>query len=241
MAAGLFDIHTHIIPMLDDGSFSMEETMKILKMEYEDGVRTIFATTHFRKGMFEPKLSDYEAGLRAVQQSAAAVWEDLTILPGCEFHANMDMIETLDKHQRPTLGRGRCVLTEFANGSERAFIKERCYALLSHGYQPIIAHAERYEAFRKHFDFLEEMVDMGAYIQMNAQSIIGDDGFGMKQFCKKAIKRDLVQFVASDAHNTRSRKPKMAAAAHALTRMIGREGMEEILIENPRDIILKNQ
>lgn len=238
MSTGFFDIHAHIIPRLDDGAFSMEETMKILEKEYNDGVRTIFATTHFRKGMFEPELTDYEIGLRNVREAAAAVWDDLVILPGCEFHANMDMIEVLDKKLRPTMAGGRCVLTEFFNGSDRAFIKERCYSLMSHGYKPIIAHAERYEAFRRHFDFLEEMVDMGAYIQMNAQSIIGDDGFGMKQFCKKALKHGLVHFVATDAHNMRSRKPRLGAAAAVLTKLIGREGMKEILIENPQSIIL---
>ena len=235
---GLYDIHTHILPMIDDGSTSMEETMKMLRMEYEDGVRTIFATSHYRQGMFEPALTDYMEKLSDVQQAAAEKYEDLRILPGCEFHANMDMVEMLLKGQRPTLGCSRCVLTEFKGPSERSFIKERCYALKSHGFQPIIAHAERYEAFRKHMDFLEEMVDMGVYIQLNAESIIGADGFGMKQFCKKAIRRDLVHFVGSDAHGSRHRKPQIGAAVAYLTRLIGREGCEELLIDNPKTLIL---
>ena len=238
MMTGLYDIHTHILPGIDDGAYNMEETMKMLQMEYKDGVRTIFATSHYRKGMFEPALSDYQARLAEVQQLAAETYKDLKILAGCEFHANMDMVEMLVKGQRPTLGGSRCVLTEFAGPSERSFIKERCYALKSHGFQPIIAHAERYEAFRKHMDFLEEMVDMGVYIQLNAESIIGEDGFGMKQFCKKAIRNELVHFVGSDAHGSKHRKPRMGACAAYLTRLIGREGCEELLIENPRILIL---
>ena len=236
--AGFYDIHTHILPKIDDGSPSMEETMKILQMEYDDGVRTIFATSHYRRGLFEPGLADYEARLKEVQAAAREVFGDLRILPGCEFHANMDMVEMLETGKRPTLGGSRCVLTEFAGGSERSFIKERCYALRTHGFQPIIAHAERYEAFRKHMDFLEEMVDMGVYIQLNAESIIGADGFGMKQFCKKAIRRDLVHFVGSDAHGSRHRKPQMGACAAYLTRLIGREGCEELLAYNPKTLIL---
>ena len=70
---------------------------------------------------------------------------------GCEFHANMEMVETLDRDLRPTLADSRYVLTEFSSSSTRAFIKERADALLTAGYYPIIAHIERYRALRKRF------------------------------------------------------------------------------------------
>jgi protein-tyrosine phosphatase len=234
---GFYDIHTHILPHVDDGARDMEETLNILKMEYEDGVRTIYATSHYRRNMFEPSMVAVWEQYERVRKAAAKIGEGIRILPGCEFHANLDMIEMLDAGERPTMGDSRCVLVEFSNGSDRQFIKERCYALLSHGYQPIVAHAERYRAVRSDKGLLEQLADMGAYIQMNAQSILGEDGFMMKRFCKNAMKADLIHFVASDAHNTGKRRPTMGKCAAYIEKVMGTDYMERLLIENPKYLI----
>ena len=239
MMQGFFDIHTHIIPNVDDGSKSLDMTKQILEMEYADGVRTIFATSHYRVGMFEPKLEDIFEGYKQVKEMAKTIGDErITVLLGCEFHANMDMIETLDKKLRPTMDGTRCVLVEFKNGSEKSFIKERCYALLSHGYQPIIAHIERYEVCRKDISLIEDLYDMGCYIQVNSQSILGDDGFFLKQYCKKLIRNDLIHFVASDAHNVKERRPTIGRVAEYLEKLEGEEYVDHILTYNPQHLIL---
>ncbi len=234
---GFYDIHTHILPNVDDGSQSMEETIRILEMEYQDGVRTIYATSHYRRGMFEPPLEKVMRQYEAVKQEALKIGKDLRILPGCEFHANMDMIEMLDHGDRPTLGGTCCVLVEFSEAHDSQFINERCYSLLSHGYQPIVAHAERYPAIRKNMAFLERLVDMGVYIQVNAQSVLGKDGLGMKIFCKKVMKADLVHFIGSDVHNTQRRKPLLGMCAAYIEKSMGQDYMKELLIENPKNLI----
>ncbi len=234
---GYFDIHTHIIPHVDDGSRSMKESEEILKTEYADGVRNIFLTTHYRVGMFEPEMSRVNEQFLRVKEVAEQM--GITVYLGCEFHANMDMIETLSKKERPTMNGGRCVLTEFKTGSEKAFIKERCYALLSHGYQPIIAHIERYAACRKDIGFIEDLYDLGCYIQINSQSLLGEDGFFMKQFCKKLVKEDLVHFIASDTHDMKSRKPTIGKCAEYLLKFQGEEYVRRIFIENPQKLILE--
>lgn len=236
---GYFDIHTHIVPHFDDGSRNLEETRKIFEIEYRDGVRTIIASSHYRKDMFEVPLRVYDDQFERVRELGESM--GLTILKGCEFHANMSMIDMLNKKERYTMADSRCVLTEFRNGSDKAFIKERCYALLSHGYQPIVAHFERYEACRKDLDFVAELVDMGCYMQLNSQSLIGEDGFFLKQYCKKAIKYGLVQFIGTDCHNTEERKPTMGKAAEYLEKLMGHDYVRRILIDNPRKLILEDR
>lgn len=234
---GFYDIHTHILPGIDDGSESMQETKKLLEQEYQDGVRTIYATSHYRRGMFEPSMEKIQKQYECVKQAAFETGKDLRIFLGCEFHANMDMVEMLDQGKRPTLGDTCCVLVEFSEAHDCHFIKERCYSLLSHGYQPIIAHAERYTAVRKDMDFLERLVDMGVYIQVNAQSILGKDGLGTKRFCKKAMKADLIHFVASDCHNMGRRKPLLGSCAAYIEKNMGQAYMEKLFIENPKNLI----
>ena len=228
--SGLYDVHCHIVPHVDDGASSMEESMNLLRMEYEDGVRTIYVTPHYRRGMFETPMEKIYEQFARVKEAAPQIGPDLRIFLGCEFHANMDMVDILDAGGRPTMGESRCVLTEFSEVSDQKFIQERCYALLSHGYQPIIAHIERYPAMRD-IKFVEQMVNMGAYIQMNSESIIGMEGFGTKMFCKKVIKKNLLHFIGSDAHNTHTRKPEF------LTKAMGADYMRKIMVRNPRRII----
>ena len=87
-----------------------------------------------------------------------------------------------------TMAGSRYVLTEFSHNSEESYMRERLGALLSGGYKPIMAHIERYEATRNSLDFVEELADMGVYMQINADSITGKDGFFTKRYCNKIMK-----------------------------------------------------
>ena len=110
---GLYDIHTHIIPHVDDGADTIEITKKILQMEYNDGVRTIFATSHFRRRMFETPMEKIRQQYLQVQQAAKEIAPDLRLILGCEFHANLDMVETLNAGVSKTMGDKRFGLSEF--------------------------------------------------------------------------------------------------------------------------------
>ena len=237
---GIFNIHNHILPEVDDGADDFKEALQMLKLEYQDGVRTVILTPHYRKGMFECPSERILRKYEQLVKEAKDRWKDLTVVLGCEFHANMDMVQKLEEHEQMTMGKSRCVLTEFSEQSEFLFIQERCYALLSNGYEPIIAHAERYRALYNHFDRIEQLVEMGVYIQMNAASIIGKDGFGMKWFCRKIMKQNLLHFVGDDAHNLDDRKPCMGKCAAYMKKIMGEDYAERILIANPKELIMED-
>lgn len=156
---GIYDIHCHIVPGVDDGATDIEETGKLLRMEYEQGVRTIIATPHFRFRMFETSAEKVKEQFKLVEKAAAEVASDLHVYLGCEFHTNMEMISMLRENKVMTMAGSRYVLTEFSHNSEENYIRERLSTLLSGGYKPIVAHIERYEATRTSMDFVEELVD----------------------------------------------------------------------------------
>lgn len=235
--SGYYDIHCHLIPGVDDGAEDMEEALKLLQMEYQDGVRIIYLTPHYRRRMFECPMDRIEHQYETLKKEANKIVPDMKLYLGCEYHANMEMLELIQNGMRPTMGKSRCVLTEFSGTVELRFLQERCYTLLSNGYTPIIAHAERYSIIRKNLDVLEPLVDMGAYVQMNAESIIGKEGFFMKQFCKKAMKKGYLHFVGSDAHDTHRRKPLIGKCAEYLEKTMGEAYKNRILIENPKEIM----
>lgn len=233
---GLYDMHCHILPGVDDGSRSLEESKWLLQKEYKDGVRNIILTSHFRYKMFEPPLEVVKKQFLRVQEAAAEIADDLRVYLGCELHSSMDMISCLKKGERLTMAGSRYVLVEFSYGDERSYIKERVQQLKLNGYNPIVAHVERYKATRSDLFFVEELKDLGAYIQVNADTISGKDGFGAKRYAKKLMKQELLDFVGSDGHRKTERIPDMAKCCIQMEKIMGEDYTRKILIENPQKI-----
>ncbi len=234
---GLFDIHCHIIPGVDDGSKSLEESIKMLEMEYKDGIRNIILTPHFRYDMFEASEETVQKQYARLVAAASERWADLKLYLGCELHTSMDMVECLRQGKRRTMAGSRYVLTEFSGGDGKTYVKERIQKLKFSGYYPIIAHVERYPSVRDDLDLIEELRNMGACIQVNADTISGKDGFGMKRFAKKLMKEDLLDFVGSDGHGAKSRTPDMGKAYAVVVKVMGQSYADHIFIENPSKII----
>ncbi|MED9927704.1 MAG: CpsB/CapC family capsule biosynthesis tyrosine phosphatase [Lachnospiraceae bacterium] len=233
----LYDIHCHILPGVDDGAKDMDMALSMIEKEIDAGVETIILTPHFRKEMFEPDMEDIWNAYDELLYETR--YKNIRLYLGCEFHANMEMVETLDNDLRPTLADSRYVLTEFAHNSTRAFMKERADALLMSGYRPIIAHIERYRATRKDFDLIEDLIEMGCEVQVNADAIIGRDGLGAQRFCKKLMQEDMLHYVGSDTHNLRGRAPHLGECCEYLKKHMGRLYTSRIMRDNPSKIVEK--
>lgn len=233
----LYDIHCHILPGVDDGAKNMDIALALIEKEIEAGVETIILTPHFRKEMFEPDMEDIWNAYDELLYETR--YKNIRLYLGCEFHANMEMVETLDNDLRPTLADSRYVLTEFAHNSTRAFMKERADALLMSGYRPIIAHIERYRATRKDFDLIEDLIEMGCEVQVNADAIIGRDGLGAQRLCKKLMQEDMLHYVGSDTHNLRGRAPHLGECCEYLKKHMGRLYTSRIMRDNPSKIVEK--
>ena len=236
---GLIDIHCHIIPGVDDGAESLEDAVRMLRMEYAQGVRKIIATPHYRKQYFETPAEKIKRQFGLLKRAAAAAEIDIELYLGCEFHVNMDMMEILKERETSTLAGSRYVLSEFSGNSEPSFIRERIYSLLSGGYRPVVAHVERYRAARDDISLIEEIKEMGALIQVNADNILGKEGFGTGRFCRKLLKEGLADFVASDCHGSERRITRLGEAFDYVRRKYGSSCAGRLFIENPQRIINK--
>lgn len=233
----LFDMHCHLLYGVDDGPKEMDVSLALLRQEYEDGVRTVYLTPHYRKKMFECPADTIQAHFEALQKKVKQALPDLRLRLGCEIHVSMDVAEDIKSGRCATMGGTEFVLLEFPEEAEKKYILERCHAVMNKGYAPIIAHAERCIAIRKDLTLLERLVDMGIYIQLSAGSIIGEDGFFWKQFCKKAMQRDLVHFVGSDAHGLKERKVNLGKCAAYMEKIMGTDYRDQIMCVNPMEIV----
>ena len=146
---GLFDIHCHLIPGVDDGAQDLEETRRLLRMEYEQGVRNIIATPHYRDQMFDTPIHTIRSQFALVEKCVQEFNQELAkedrmrIYLGCEFHANMQMSRMLDEGRVSTMADSGYVLVEFSGNAEYSYIEDRLRSLIIVGYRPIIAHVER--------------------------------------------------------------------------------------------------
>lgn len=234
---GLVDMHCHIIPGVDDGAADIDEAIKMLKMEYKEGVRTIIVTPHFRVGMFETPPEKIICQFELLKREAEKNQCGIELYLGCEFHSNMDMMKYLRDGRARTMAGSRYVLTEFSGRDDKGYIRERLYSLISFGCRPIIAHIERYSCLRKDIPFIEELIEMGAYVQVNAASITGNMGFGIKMFCRKLLKNKMIHFVGTDAHGTKYRKPEINEAYSYIAKIMGGKYADTIFILNPQSMI----
>lgn len=128
------------------------------------------------------------------------------------------------------------MLVEFSYGDPRSYIREKLYTLISHGYRPVIAHAERYAAFREDLSFLREMAELGAEVQINADTFLSNS-LKTRRFCRQLLSEDLVHYIGSDGHGIHERIPRIGAAYEEILRRAGAEATYEIFVENPRRMI----
>ncbi|MGM9912553.1 CpsB/CapC family capsule biosynthesis tyrosine phosphatase [Floccifex sp.] len=233
----IVDVHCHLIPNVDDGAKSYEMALEIIQREYRAGVKEIIITPHFRKGMFEPNqeilIEKYEKLKLLVKDKIPNVKLHL----GCEFHVSMDMVEQLNSNPIFCMAQTEFVLIEFNEFDDAGYIKDRLQAVKMAGYKLIVAHVERYEKLMKRFEVIEELVEMGIWIQLNADSILGKNGWKVKRQCMKLMKDDLIHLVGSDAHNLSDRAPNLGNCADYVRKKLGDDYAKKVFIDNPMKII----
>lgn len=202
----MIDIHTHILPGVDDGSPDMETSIALLKEELKQGVTDIFVTPHYFK--YRGYLSTSDENQLIFNQLVEEKKKqniNINLYLGTEIYYDKDTIRNLENSIVKPLGDSKFVLVEFSLFEESEDILEAINSITAKGYTPVIAHPERYPYIKKE-DAYYYMRRMGAKIQINASSLLGDYGKKTKKFVFKLIKKNLIDFVASDIHGFRKVK-----------------------------------
>ena len=204
----MIDMHCHLIPGVDDGSSDINETKELLQLSWKQGVNTIIATPHFSHHTDFNKLHER---LEMTREAAKKIDPDFKIYLGQEILYFEGMTDWLDQGKALTLAKSRYVLVEFRPNDNYVRIQRAVHELIAAGYLPIIAHIERYDCLREKGK-TTELIDYGAYLQINAASVLGGIFDKNARWCRNEIAQKRVHFIASDMHNTATRPPRMAEA-----------------------------
>ena len=238
-AEGVTDIHCHILPGVDDGAKNMDQSKDMLDIAYEEGIRIMIATPHHM-----PEDED-NASPEVIQEKVAQLQAyadeqgyDMTILPGNEVYFYSEAPELLEEGKINTMAGTDYVLVEFSPMDEGRYIRNSLAELQNMGYEPIIAHVERYDSLCKDLDRITELRDMGILIQVNVASIMGDFGKPMKAVAEKLLKKQMVDFIGTDAHSSGRRAPRVKECAEYLYKKYPAAYVDKILHANAEKYII---
>lgn len=245
MIKGLTEIHYHGLPGLDDGAANTKEALKMLEISYKEGVRRIIFTPHFQQRKYNLSVVELDKRYRSlikeieeIRQLKIMEWlGEIELYVGNELYYFTSCVDQLNSGKIKTLAGSDYVLVEFSPKEDFSYIRNGCYELLSNGYFPVLAHVERYDCLVSSFSKVDEIHEMGVYLQVNAEAINGGSGFRRKQFVHKLLKKEVVSFLSTDAHGTRVRTPHIMKSIDLIHKKYNQDYVEELLYTNSQKLI----
>lgn len=226
------DIHSHIIPAVDDGAKDISAAIEMLKLASINGTTLIVATPHFISGALENNCKLVQEKCTELRRLAGNEGIDITICPGSEVFISPDIPELFDKGIICTLNDTLYILIELPMVGIPLYTDDVLYSLKLKGLIPILAHPERNRDIQKDPSILIRLVSKGILAQANSSSITGVYGRKIHNVVMNLIKMGLIQFVASDAHTCRGRSPKLIEAAKLVQKKFGQEMVERLFFQN---------
>lgn len=232
----IIDLHCHILPNIDDGAENIEETIEMLSIAAEEGIRGMIATSHAEAEVGPKQSEKYLKAFRKTLQYIESNDIPIQIYPGNELYYSEGMISALKNGEAHTINGTRYVLVEFPIYESFYYIERGLRNLQNAGCWPIIAHVERYQSLQSE-EKIRQLIELGVYIQINASSVAGKAGIPTRMFCTKLLRKGLVHIVATDAHGSKRRRPVIKDCLRLIDRIAGENYRRAISEENPEKII----
>ncbi len=232
----MIDIHTHILPNLDDGPINLAESVNLVREAVAEGVSAMLATPHAFNGVFHATPNEIIKKCSLLSQELRKNNIEMSIRPGSEVHLTNDTISNYDKGRVMTLNNLHShILLELPS----MFIIDGVIHIIrqfrERGITTIIAHPERNKTIRKNLHILPGMIGEGALMQITAASLMGGFGRRTMKICEKMVGDNLVSFIGSDIHPYR--KFMMRKALGKVLQSAGRKSAEMIFQVNPEEIM----
>ncbi len=197
------DMHSHLIPGIDDGAPDMNTSLQLIKGMMELGYSRLVTTPHILWDMYKNGRENILSGLQSVQEAVHKEGWPVEIHAAAEYFLD-DHVQSMIKNKEPlmTIG-GNMVLVEFSLAYPSHSLKDILFDMQMQGYQPVIAHPERYIYLQKNKDFYEELKDIGCLFQLNVLSITNHYGKGVNDLAHYLLKKEYYDLIGTDLHHTR--------------------------------------
>jgi protein-tyrosine phosphatase len=226
----MVDLHCHLLPGLDDGAKTIEDSLAMVEDATADRITHVVATPHASSAY----PFDYKKVSAAAEELRAKLEGRLILATGCDFHLNPENLAAVRKDPRPfCINQKDYLLVEFNEFSIPPSVDQTLHELQLAGIRPIITHPERNGILRTHPERLRKWIGLGCHVQITAGSLTGVFGAGPKEQAWNWLASGQVHFVSSDAHNSGRRPLKLRFAYDAVAGQFGEEMARSLLLENP--------
>jgi protein-tyrosine phosphatase len=235
----MIDIHTHIIPGLDDGPPDMETSIAMGRIAAQEGITAMISTSHSK----ESSALGYEA-MRQRLEEVRAAWAgdglDIRLELGVEIFLTPDTLSDLKSGKVWTLAGSRYVLVELPYQPWPVYAERVLFDLQLAGYVPILAHPERYTAIQADPNLQYSLAERGILSQVTAGALLGDHGSPARRSAETLVLHKLAQIISSDTHGLTQRKrtPQLLQALQVAEGLVGVEAARAMVAGNPARVLL---
>lgn len=236
----MIDIHSHILPNIDDGARSIEETFNLIKEAQKVGFEAIVSTSHYMENYYETDVPEREVWVKAICENLQAKNIDTNLYLGNEIYFSDNVINLLEQRKASTINDTSYILFELPLNAEPMNLYDIVYEMLQYKLVPILAHPERYSYVQKDPDLIYDLIEKGVLMQCNYGSIIGQYGEKAKIIVRKFFENNMVHFLGSDVHRPNTIYPKIPQILREVESIIGTEKLEELTTKNAK-LVLNNK
>ena len=236
----MIDFHTHILPNIDDGSRSIDETFNLIKEAKEVGFDGIILTSHYIENFYETDVPERDVWVKAISENLGVKGIDTDLYLANEIYISENMMGLLEQQKASTINNSCYVLFELPLNEEPLNLYDVIYSLQENKLIPVLAHPERYSFVQKEPELIYDLIEKGCLMQANYGSIIGQYGVKAEYIVKKFLENSMIHFLGSDVHRQNSIYPKIPFALEKIKEIVGEEKLEELTTINPK-LVLANK
>lgn len=236
----MIDFHTHIIPNIDDGSRSVEETFNLIKEAKESGFEGIILTSHYIENYYETETSERDIWVKAISDSLKNKGMETDLYLANEIYISDNMMDLLINGKASTINNTSYVLFEMPLNVEPMNLYDVIYSLQGNKLIPVLAHPERYSFIQKEPELVYDLIEKGVLMQANYGSILGQYGEKAEIIVKKFLEANMIHFLGSDVHRQNTIYKRIPQALDKIKDIVGEQKLEELTTINPK-LVLGNK
>ncbi|MDX2156954.1 MAG: CpsB/CapC family capsule biosynthesis tyrosine phosphatase [Hyphomicrobiaceae bacterium] len=233
----MIDLHSHILPGIDDGSPDLATSLAMAEAFVKGGVEVVACTPHILPGLYHNAGPQIRSAVGDLQRAIDEAGIPLKLTTGADVHIAPGLVEGLSSGRILSLASSRYVLIEPPHHVAPARFEDTLFSLLLGGYVPIVTHPERLSWIRDHYPVFQRLVGRGVWLQLTSGSLAGKFGKSALYWSERMLEEGLVHILASDAHDVAKRPPDLAVGRELAARRVGDEEAGQLVLSRPLGIL----
>jgi protein-tyrosine phosphatase len=233
----LIDLHSHILPGVDDGSPDIETSLAMARRAVADGIEVMACTPHIMPGVYANTATSVRADIERLDLALRSAGIPLRLVPGADIHMSPTLAGDIADGKLLALNESRYFLIEPPHHVLPPRFEEFAFGLLAAGHVPVLTHPERLSWIDGHFDVIERLGRAGVLMQVTAGSLTGRFGRRPRYWAERMLSEGRIHLLATDAHDNRRRPPLLAEGRAAAAARIGEAEAERLVATNPLNVL----